>query len=563
VRHTGAVWRRRSTDAIGTPVMRRGARGPLALTAGLVFADATIVTLALPDLLVDLDTTVYGVAAVLAVYTLALGAAAIPAARLVRRRGGHQVALVGLCLFSLASLACAAAGGIALLLAARAVQGASGALVLAVAGSALTSGLRGTRLWTSIAVLSAALGPAVGGALTQAFSWRAIFIAQAPVPLVAAALLRRSDENVEVAETDEAQKPALRPVLALGLVSGALTALLFGVVLLLVVGWAMQPLSAALAVTVVPLSAFAGARIRRGRPETRVVVGASLIGGGIGALAFLPSNNVGWLLVPECVAGVGMGLALAPLLEQLLPETTARRRAGNLAIRHLGVTAALLVLAPVIAHDLDAAVERAKLRTVAVVLDAPVQPSEKIRIAPKLVETVHADQPLAAVRQDARSVRRDVDASQRPLFDELFDRVEDVFVRAASEAFRDAFLIASALAFAAALVLFSRASRDAALAALVAGLAIVGVQALVHHFESPRTVAIADPCAPRTTPESEGLQGVAQTLALKTLDFASCRLGSSREELLLALTDDSEADHFERRHGVNPRSLRALLRLIG
>ena len=100
-----------------------------------------------------------------------------------------------------------------------------------------------------------------------------------------------------------------------------MTALLFGVVLLLVVGWAMQPLSAALAVTVVPLAAFAGARVRRGRPETRVVVGASLIGGGIGALAFLPSNDVGWLLVPECIAGVGMGLALAPLLEQLLPET--------------------------------------------------------------------------------------------------------------------------------------------------------------------------------------------------------------------------------------------------
>ena len=256
-------------------------------------------------------------------------------------------------------------------------------------------------------------------------------------------------------------------MLALGLVSGALTALLFGVVLLLVVGWAMQPLSAALAVTIVPVAAFAGARIRRGRPETRVVVGACLVGGGIGALAFLPSNDVVWLLVPECVAGVGMGLALAPLLEQLLPETTARRRAANLAIRHLGVTAALVVLAPVIAHDLGAAVERAKLRTIAVVLDAPVQPSEKIRMAPALVATVHADRPLAAVRQDARSVRRDVDSSERPLFDALFQRVEDVFVRAASDAFRNAFLIASALAFAAALVLFSRASRDAALAALV------------------------------------------------------------------------------------------------
>ena len=184
-------------------------------------------------------------------------------------------------------------------------------------------------------------------------------------------------------------------------------------------------------------------------------------------------------------------------------------------------------------------------------------------MAPKLVATVHADQPLAAVREDARSVRRDVDQSERPLFDALFERVEEVFVRAASDAFRNAFLVASALAFAAALVLRSRASRAAALAALVAGLTIVGVQALVHHFEAPRTVAIADPCAARKTPESSGLQGFAQTIALKSLDFGACRLGSSREELLLALTDDAEAHRYERQHGVNPRSLGALLRLVG
>ena len=89
---------------------RLDARGlPLALTAGLVFADATIVTLALPELLVDLDTTVYGVAAVLAVYTLALGCGGDPRPR--GSSGGvaaHRIALAGsLCLFSLASLGCA------------------------------------------------------------------------------------------------------------------------------------------------------------------------------------------------------------------------------------------------------------------------------------------------------------------------------------------------------------------------------------------------------------------------------------------------------------------------
>ena len=57
---------------------------PMLLTAALVFADATIVTLALPNLLVDLNTSVYGVAAVLAVYTAVLGCTALVAPRLLR-----------------------------------------------------------------------------------------------------------------------------------------------------------------------------------------------------------------------------------------------------------------------------------------------------------------------------------------------------------------------------------------------------------------------------------------------------------------------------------------------
>ena len=69
-----------------------------------------------------------------------------------------------------------------------------------------------------------------------------------------------------------------------------------------------------------------------------MAVGSGLIGGGIAALAFVPSDNVAWLVVPECVAGFGMGLALTPLIEELLPERTYDARALNLAVRHLGIT---------------------------------------------------------------------------------------------------------------------------------------------------------------------------------------------------------------------------------
>jgi hypothetical protein len=531
---------------------------PILLTGALVFADATIVTLALPNLLVDLNTSVYGVAAVLAVYTAVLGCTALVAPRLLRAGSYAGIGVGALCLFSLACVGCALADGIAVLLVSRAVQGFAGALVLTVAGAALAPPRRAGRAWVSIAVLSAALGPVVGGALTQAFSWRAIFVAQAPVPLVAAVFWRTWSEAPP--PTARLPRPKARTVVVLGLVSGALTALLFGVVLLLVVGWAMRPLSAALAVTLVPIAALAGFLVR-GDVQTRVVAGCALIGGGIGALAFLPTNNVGWLVVPECVAGLGMGMALTPLIENMLPERSAGNRAVNLAVRHLGVTLALVALAPVIAHDLDAATERAKLRTVAVVLDAPIGPSEKLRIAPVLVSSVHSDRPLAAVRSDAPKARAEVSEEDRPLFDAMFDRVETVFVAAASDAFHRAFLIAAALAFVAAFLLVVDARR-VALAAIAGGFAIIGAQALADHFAAPQPVAISNPCNSRKLPNSGGLGGLVQVLALRAVDVTACRLHTSREELVLALADKSEAKRFRERHGFSPQSLEGLLRLI-
>jgi hypothetical protein len=414
------------------------------------------------------------------------------------------------------------------------------------------------RAWASVAVLSAAVGPVVGGALTQAFSWRAIFFAQAPVPLVAAVLRKTWSEAPPLTVSPARPKP--RPMLVLGLVSGALTALLFGLVLLLVVGWAMRPLSAALAVTLVPIAALVGFLVH-GHAETRVVAGCALIGGGIGALAFLPSNDIGWLVVPECVAGLGMGLALAPLIEHVLPERTPESRAANLAVRHLGITFALVALAPVISHDLNAATERAKLRTVAVVLDAPIGPAEKLRIAPLLVASVHSNRPLAAVRSDAPRARGQVAPEDRPRFDAMFDRVETVFVAAAADAFHRVFLIAAALAFLAALLLVLDARR-VALAAIAGACAVIGAQALADHFAAPRTVAIADPCRSRKLPHTGGLGGAVQVMALRALDATACRLHTSREELVLALADKSEAERFRRRHGFDPGSLRALLRLI-
>jgi MFS family permease len=158
----------------------------ITLAAGLALADASVVTLALPDLLVDLHTTVEGVAAVIGVYTIVLALALIPAERLMRRAGAARVGRAGLLLFALASLACAASNSLALLLVARAFQAAGGAAALVSAFAQLASHTNARRLWLAAAVLASAIGPALGGALTQAFDWRAIFLVQAPVAALAA-----------------------------------------------------------------------------------------------------------------------------------------------------------------------------------------------------------------------------------------------------------------------------------------------------------------------------------------------------------------------------------------
>jgi hypothetical protein len=115
----------------------------------------------------------------------------------------------------------------------------------------------------------------------------------------------------------------------------------------------------------------------------------------------------------------------------------------------------------------------------------------------------------------------------------------------------------------AALLLITGA-RVAAMAAAGA-LAVatpVGYLAL-HHALAPDVPAILDPCtAKRAPPKAGGLGGLLQDQALALLDRTACNLHSSREELVLALADESEARRFERKHGVNPRDIGGLLRAL-
>ncbi len=557
-------------------------RAALAAAAALALADASIVTLGLPSILVELDATVEGVAMVLAVYTVVLAAALPAGAALSRRVGGPRLAAGGIVLFAVTSLACGLAGSFELLLVLRGFQAIGGAGALVGAFTLLDGGRPGPgrRLWFTASIFGAAIGPALGGALTEAFDWRAIFLAQ--VPLIAPGAMvairaARAGAAAEVAIPDRAAAPlAPRPAVALALLSAALTAVIFLVVLLLVAGWSIQPLIAAAAVSVLPLAAVAASRIR-GPAEARAAAGCLLVAGGIGCLALLPGDSAWWTIGPQVLAGAGMGLALPALAGELLPELSRRDVARVLSIRHAGIAAALVVLAPVVSADLEETIFTAREEGTAAVLDAKLPPGVKLDLAPQLFAGLNTDDPRGQLERSVAEARDDLDdVDERAELDRLATQLDDVITGAVRSSFRIAFVITAAFALAAALVMLwgtpapvdakARESatrhtgpRRAGAGAAAVAVAAAALYAVLFAGSERERIPIADPCTvERDLPETGGIGGFLQDISLQALDRAACELGSSREELLLALFDDEARDRFEERHGEDPRSLTTL-----
>ena len=538
----------------------------IALAAGVALADASIVTLGLPSILVELNATVEGVALVLGVYTAVLALALLPAAWLCRRFGDAHVGAAGIALFCAASLGCGASDSLGLLLALRGVQALGGAGLLVGSFELLDAGRPGAgrRMWVAASVFGIAVGPALGGALTQLFDWRAIFLAQAPIvlPGLVVALLAARRERVVPDDGRNPDRPTgrlpIREAAALGLLSASLTAVIFLVVLLLVSGWSIEPLAAALAVSVLPVAALLSSRLP-GSPQTRAVAGCLLVAGGVGCLALLPGASAWWTVIPQVLAGAGMGMALPALSGELMPERTRHDVARLLSIRHAGIAIALAALAPLISSNLTTTIDSAREQGTAAVLDAQLPPEDKIAIAPDLFGSLNTDDPRGQLQKSVRGAHSDVGSEDVPELDRLGDELDDVVTGAVREAFRSTFIVTAGLALLAALILLSGALGVALARPVVASAAVASVAALagygiVFAARGQETVPIRDPCQDRDLPDTGGIGGFLQDQSLAALDRAACDFGSSREELLLALFDDRLQHEFEEEHGVDPRS---------
>jgi len=421
----------------------------LAFTVGVVLADSSIVTLALPEILREYDSTVVGVSWVLTAFNLVLALAILPAAALARTRPRAGWGS-GLVVFALASACCAIAPSIEALIVARIVQAAGGALTIAAAIELLARS-RGRHelaapLWGAAGTLGIAIGPAMGGLLTELLSWEAIFVVQVPLILLLPLLTRVSLSHPEPGAAG-ALDP--RPELGLALLSAGLTGALFLLVILLTEGWGLTPLAAAATVSAIPLAALAARYVVRhaGTPVSAALAGGIATAGGLTALAFLPGASFALTLQPQLLIGLGLALALPVLTLAAVGghDPKGSRAASTIAARHAGIVVGIVILAPILSAQLVDQREAAQQSTTALLLDAPLPPEEKLQLGDAIAgQIASAEGRLPEIGPAFAAV--ETPAGSEPIYATLEKGIDDQIERAATSAFSGPFLVAAAFA---------------------------------------------------------------------------------------------------------------------
>jgi len=274
---------------------------------------------------------------------------------------------------------------------------------------------------------------------------------------VPSALAMRRKKGQALADDEPRDRVRIRPNIALALLSAALTAALFLFVLLLVDGWRRSPAVAAVTVAVVPLAAlFTRPLVRtlRAGPLAQTTSGCLLIAGGLTGLALLPSAALAWTIGPQALVGLGLGLTLDPLSLQAMDGRRPPTLHGGwtIAARHAGVVLGLAILTPVFTADLRAAQSPAEDAITALVLDAPLAPQDKTTLAGGLADQLKADRGRVP-DLDPAFARLNVPPVEEATKAQLERDLNNQLQRAATHAFRNAFLIGAALALTAMLSL--------------------------------------------------------------------------------------------------------------
>ena len=241
----------------------------MTMSLSMIMLDLTVVTVALPVMTTDLGLHPAGQQWVVNAYTLALTALVALGGKLGDRLGGVRTFRLGVLGFFVASAACGLAPGGPLgeawIVAARALQGASAALMVPTSGaivlSAFPPGERGRAMaaYAGIGQIFLAVGPLVGGVLTQTVSWRAVFWLNVPVGIAALVL-------VHLARPVGTTRPGRISGTAVALLVGGLAATVLAVQEATAWGWASPPTVLLLAVGLAASATFVVTQRRAADP---------------------------------------------------------------------------------------------------------------------------------------------------------------------------------------------------------------------------------------------------------------------------------------------------------
>ena len=252
----------------------------------MIVLDATIVNVALPSIQADLGFSQSNLAWVVNAYLIAFGGLLLLAGRMGDLLGQRRVFLLGLAVFTAASLACAVAQSQGLLIAARFVQGAGGAIASAVILGMIVTMFPEPReqakaigVYSFVASAGASVGLLAGGLLTEAINWHWIFFVNLPVGVATAVLALRLVEDREGLGLEQGADFPGAVLLTGGLMLGVYTLLETGER-----GWGSTQTLALGGVSVLLLGVFIARQARIDNPlmplrlfRSRNVAGANLV----------------------------------------------------------------------------------------------------------------------------------------------------------------------------------------------------------------------------------------------------------------------------------------------
>jgi EmrB/QacA subfamily drug resistance transporter len=257
----------------------------------MLLLDITVVNVALPDVQRDLDASFAQLQWVIDVYALTLATTVLAAGSLADMFGRRLVFTIGLAVFTIASFGCGIAGDAGVLIGARAVQGVGGGIMFATSLALLANAFHGRErgtafgIWGATTGAAVAIGPLVGGVLTESAGWRWIFFVNVPIGIAAV--------FGTIFRVDESRDPAGGRVDWLGTVSltGMLFLLVYGLLQGNEKGWSSSLILFCLIGAAVLLVLFVAVELGQRRPmlDVRLFLRGGFVGAQIAALAISAS----------------------------------------------------------------------------------------------------------------------------------------------------------------------------------------------------------------------------------------------------------------------------------